>query len=478
MTDLRELAAEFELELFGESKEILGVAQSSEQAKPGYLFAALPGAKHHGLNFAKQAIDNGAVAILTDKTNLEQAKSFDVPVLVANEPISVLGGICKRIYDISNLKLFAVTGTNGKTSTVTYLAWLIEKLGTSCGYSASTMRKVGDEKIAANLTTPQVAEMYELLHQMKLAGNKAAVIEVSAQALVRHRIDGLRFAVSGFSNLSRDHLDDFSSMEEYLAAKKLLFTKHSDFSVINIEDSYGTSMKAGLRDSISIGAEGTDWKIQITKGFPAQLELQLRSQKIQCKVPAGSVMAKNLALAIAMAASAGFDVEEIQRAVEQVDVVVPGRLQRVSERTPAVYVDYAHTPAGVEAAVGQLRDQYSDLIVVLGASGNRDQGKRAGMAHAASAADLLVITDQHPRDEDPALIRKALVEAALSKLPKERVLEVADPAEAIARALQQATEKSAVLWCGPGHLSYREITGEKVPFNAIEIARNLVEAKR
>ena len=478
MTSLSLLADEVGLELHGHDLFVTGVAQSSDLVKPGYLFAALSGAKHHGLDFANQAIQQGAVALLVDKSDLERALEFGLPVLVADHALSILGKVCSQVYDLSGLKLFAVTGTNGKTSTVTYLAWLINKLGTSCGFSASTMRRVGQEHISSSLTTPQVAEMYDLLSQMKQAGNKSVVVEVSAQALIRHRIDGLRFAVAGFTNLSRDHLDDFESMEHYLAAKKLLFTEHADFSVINIEDSFGASLRKDLSDAIGIGSDRGEWHYKISRGIPAELEISIRGHSISCLVPAGAIMAKNLALAIAMAAAAGFQIDAIQEAIKSVDVEVPGRLQRVSNHAPAVYVDYAHTPAGVEAAAGELRDHYKELVVVLGASGNRDQGKRAAMAHAACVADLLIITDQHPRDEDPAEIRKTLVTAALSKLPANQVEEIANPQAAIERAIGAVSNEGAVLWCGPGHLTYREVAGKKVAFNAVEIARSLVEAQK
>ena len=151
---------------------------------------------------------------------------------------------------------------------------------------------------------------------------------------------------------------------------------------------------------------------------------------------------------------------------------------RVQYRNGFWCLDYAHTPAGVEAAAGELRDHYKELVVVLGASGNRDQGKRAAMAHAACVSDLLIITDQHPRDEDPAEIRKTLVTAALSKLPANQVEEIANPQAAIERAIGAVSNEGAVLWCGPGHLTYREVAGKKVAFNAVEIARSLVEAQK
>jgi UDP-N-acetylmuramoyl-L-alanyl-D-glutamate--2,6-diaminopimelate ligase len=155
---------------------------------------------------------------------------------------------------------------------------------------------------------------------------------------------------------------------------------------------------------------------------------------------------------------------------------VPGRLELISALKPHVYVDYAHTPAGVASAVAEIKQRYPKLTLVLGASGNRDQGKRADMGLAGADADLLIITDQHPRDEDPASIRHALLTAAATKLEAGRILEIPDPAQAIKRAISETDADSAVLWCGPGHLTYREIRGVKVPFDARAIAREAVQS--
>jgi UDP-N-acetylmuramoyl-L-alanyl-D-glutamate--2,6-diaminopimelate ligase len=187
-------------------------------------------------------------------------------------------------------------------------------------------------------------------------------------------------------------------------------------------------------------------------------------------------MAKNLVLALVMLLEAEFEPQALAEAAKLADLHVPGRLELVSQLRPHVYVDYAHTPAGVAGAVGEIRKRYPTLTVVLGASGNRDQGKRTEMGLAATSADLLIITDQHPRDEDPASIRHALVSAASTKLEAGRILEIPDPATAIKRAISETPADGAVLWCGPGHLTYREIRGEKVPFDARAIARAAVQS--
>jgi UDP-N-acetylmuramoyl-L-alanyl-D-glutamate--2,6-diaminopimelate ligase len=286
---------------------------------------------------------------------------------------------------------------------------------------------------------------------------------------VRNRVDGLRFEVAGFSNLSRDHLDDFGTMENYLAAKAKLFdSSFSDKAVINVEDEYGLQ----LYNSVSIP------KVGIGEGLDYQAGYEDGTLRISGKVdlsvpfPKGFLMSKNLALALVMLLEYGIDKGLLKEAATEIDLQIPGRLERVSDKTPAVYVDYAHTPAGVAAAVSELKSKYQHLVVVLGASGNRDKGKREEMALACAGAQAMVITDQHPRDEDPAEIRSTLLKSA--KTLKVEVVEEPNPANAIATAISLAGD-GAVLWCGPGQLKYREIKGEKVPFDAIAVAREAVE---
>lgn len=476
LTKFSKLAEIFGFSIIGDSAvELSGVAQSANQVRPGDLFVALSGAKHHGIDFLQQAISNGAVALLTDQAGLEKIEAASLPYAVVSEPRVVLGRICAEVFDISGLRLFAVTGTNGKTSTATFLSWLLNSVGISCGLSASTGRIIGSKSWPATLTTPEVSELFRLLADMKIAGNQAAAVEVSAQAIERHRIDGLKFEVSGFTNLSRDHLDDFGSMENYLATKQRLFSEFSLSSVINIEDQYGEQLANALPDALTLGESNADVRFQVSPGRPARLQISTDSNQTVCKVAAGPLMARNFALAFAIALKAGVDFSALAKVSEKVTTVIPGRLQRVSSSQPAVYVDYAHTPAGVKSAVSELLQTNENLTVVLGASGNRDQGKRSGMAEATAGASQLVITDQHPRDEDPALIRAALIESANKVLSPNQIHEIPDPEQAIAWAISHTPRDGAVLWCGPGHLDYREVSGQKLPFNAIEIARRLVE---
>ena len=464
------LAQKFNLSRNGADVEISSVAMASQLCKPGSLFIATKGLKTHGLDFLEQAIANGAVAVLSDRE-----MDASIPFLVHPDPRSIAGAVSDLVYGTSSsdMTLFGVTGTNGKTSTTNYLYQILSGMGLSAGMSASTNRIVGNTELPATLTSPEVTELHDLLSQMRGAGAQHAAIEVSAQAMIRNRIDAVKFTVVGFSNLSRDHLDDFSDMESYLRAKAELFTsEYAQQGVVLVEDDWARK----LYEACSIPVVGIGEGLEYRYRYENQ-ELSITGKhELNVHFPQGALMAKNLVLALVMLLEAGFRPDQLAAAVSNTGLHVPGRLELVSDRTPHVYVDYAHTPAGVASAVAEIKQRYPKLTLVLGASGNRDQGKRAEMGLAGADADLLIITDQHPRDEDPASIRHALLTAAATKLAAGRILEIPDPAQAIKRAISETDADSAVLWCGPGHLTYREIRGVKVPFDARAIAREAVQS--
>ncbi|MFM1778876.1 MAG: hypothetical protein RIS51_21 [Actinomycetota bacterium] len=463
------IAEKFDLSRSGSDVEISSVALASHLCRPGSLFIATKGLKHHGLDFLAQAISNGAVAVLSDR------EVEGIACLVHPDPKSIAGELSDLIYGTSDsgMKLYGVTGTNGKTSTTNYLHQLLLGLGIPAGMSASTSRIVGTQELPAALTSPEVTELHDLLAQIRNAGAFHAAIEVSAQALIRHRVDAVLFEVVGFSNLSRDHLDDFSTMDQYLSAKAELFTKkYAKKGVVLVEDEYAKK----LLDIAEIPVVGIGPGLQYNYSYQGQ---QLRisgKHELSTHFSQGGLMAKNLVLALVMLLEAGFSPGDLESAASASELYVPGRLELISEAKPHVYVDYAHTPAGVASAVMEIKKRYPKLTLVLGASGNRDQGKRAEMGLAGSNADLLVITDQHPRDEDPAIIRHALLAGAATNMDAGRILEIPDPAQAIKAAVLETAEDSAVLWCGPGHLTYREIAGQKVPFDARALAKEAVES--
>lgn len=464
MSSLASLAKEFGCQHLGGDVSPSSVAMSSSFCEEGSLFIAVQGEKNHGLDFLADAKNRGAVALLTDRPG-----EYDLPALIHSNPRAIAGLVSKQVYSTPSKGLLAVTGTNGKTSTAFYLHRLLNACAVPAGLISSASQIVGDKISTSELTTPEAPRVHHLLDQMRQHRQSHAAIEVSAQALVRNRVDGLRFEISGFSNLSRDHLDDFGTMEKYLAAKAQLFDgSYTDKAVINVEDHYGLQ----LYNSISIAkvgiGEGLEYQSRYSNGtltISGKTDLSIPFSK-------GLLMSRNFALALVMLVELGIEKDLIEKAASEIDLQIPGRLERVSEKKPAVYVDYAHTPAGVAAAVSELKSNYQRLVVVLGASGNRDQGKRPEMAMACAGASAIVITDQHPRDEDPAQIRKTLVESA--KELKVEVFEEANPANAIQKAILLAGD-DAVLWCGPGQLKYREIKGQKIPFDAIAVAREAVE---
>lgn len=465
MSNLGALAKEFDCKLLGDAAvKPSSIALSSNYCEKGSLFVAVPGANRHGLDFLADAISAGAIAVLTDKVG-----EYPVPALIHPRPRQIAGLVSKEIFATPSTGLLAVTGTNGKTSTVFYLQRLMVAAGLPTGLISSAAQIVGNSQTGSELTTPEAPRLHQLLSQMRSNSQEHAAVEVSAQALIRNRVDGLKFDIAGFTNLSRDHLDDFGSMENYLSAKARLFT--SEFSkqaVIHVEDEFGQKLFHEVAiPKVGIGS-GLDYQISYAGDaltISGKLHLKLHFQQ-------GPLMAKNFGLAAVMLLEYGLAPAELARAANLIDQQIPGRLQRVSNRMPAVYVDYAHTPDGVSAAVGEILARHGQLVVVLGASGNRDQGKRSEMALACEGAKAIIITDQHPRDEDPRTIRQALITAA-GQLGVE-VVEVPDPAQAIAEAISIA-DGAAVLWCGPGQLKYREIAGKKIEFDAIATARAAVE---
>ena len=470
---LSELLASANVQLGAELDSLVGsIVQNSELATPGSIFAALPGSTSSGLNYAERAIERGAQAVLVDDSLADAAKVAElraanpsVPVVVVADLRSKLGVLAAKIYRTaeSGLRLFGVTGTNGKTSTATYLQRLLEAMGVSAGLSASTERIAGSRRLSANLTTPEVCELHQLLFEMSGLGDTAAAIEVSAQALVRNRVDGIIFEVVGFTNLSRDHLDDFDSMDDYLAAKLRLFEPdRARRGVVFAGDDFALEVvqSAGI-EIVTVGPEA-DWDYSFESGL---LTLRHGSTALSVDWSGSELMARNLALALVMLVTAGFSAPALARVASEIETTVAGRLELIAADGPTCFVDYAHTPDAIAQALASLSN-FSWVTIVFGASGNRDAGKRPAMARAAARANLVVITDQHPRDENPAEIRATLLAAAVAVAGEERVVEVADPELAVRRAIASTPKDGAIIWCGPGNLNYREVAGTKVGFDA------------
>jgi len=492
---LAELVSAFGLEYRGslDNVEITGVTLSTADLHPGDLYIGMPGAHSHGASYAEKAKEGGAVAVLTDAAGAELAASAGLPILVVDSPREALGEISAWVYRTNEEPplLFATTGTNGKTSTSYLLEGILKQLGLVTGLSSTAERHIGDLTVVSRLTTPEASEMHALLARMRESEVRAVVVEVSAQALSRNRVDGLLFDVVAFTNLSHDHLDDYADMEEYFQAKLPLFQPdRGKRGVVSLDSPYGQRVVDESRIPLTTisstpGVVG-EWNVEITAEEAAFTAFTLtgpEGRALSSRVPLiGRHMAANGALAIVMLVEAGFELEAIGQAIEPsddnpeggIDAYLPGRTERVSGDTgPSVFVDFGHSPDAFLNTLEAVRTfTTGKVIMVFGADGDRDATKRHEMARVASeGSDILVITDHHPRFENAASIRATLVEGAALAEHQAELHEVSPPEKAIRVAVALAREGDSILWAGPGHQDYRDIEGVRTPYSAREEAR-------
>jgi UDP-N-acetylmuramoyl-L-alanyl-D-glutamate--2,6-diaminopimelate ligase len=488
------LVEEFDLEYRGsiDGVEISGVTLSTSDLHPGDLFVGIPGAKLHGATLAAEAAAGGAVAIVTDAVGAEHAAASGLPILLVESPREALGEIAAWVYRTHEnpLLLLGTTGTNGKTSTSYLLEAVMRQLGLVTGLSSTAERHIAGLTIVSRLTTPEASEMHALLARMRESGVRAVAVEVSAQALTRHRVDGLVFDVASFTNLSHDHLDDYADMEEYFQAKLELFQPDlAKRGVVSLDTAYGARVVAESRIPVttiatvghSAEVDEAEWVVEVLDETAAYTEFRLtgpEGRSLVTREPLiGWHMAANAALGIVMLVEAGFELEAIGAALDAdggIQAYLPGRTERVSgDQGPSVYVDFGHSPDAFENTLAAVR-QFTPgrTIMVFGADGDRDASKRHDMGRvAAEGSDILVITDHHPRFEDPASIRKTLLEGAALAEHQPEIYEVSPPEAAIKKAVSLAREGDSILWAGPGHQDYRDIEGVRTPYSARELAR-------
>ena len=497
--ELNELAERFAVRRIGPSAggRVTGITLATADLRPGEIFVAVPGSVRHGADFAPQAADLGAVAIVTDETGAERAAQTGLPVIVVDDPRARLGALSAWVYgtDTDMPTLLGITGTNGKTSVSHLVEGMLAALGVVTGLSSTAERHIAGQVVTSRLTTPEASEMHALLAVMRERGVEAAMVEVSAQALTRHRVDGLVFDVAGFTNLTHDHLDDYGDMATYLAAKLSLFTpERARRAVVCVDAAPGREVAArsgvpvttvltpALADDADVDA---DWVVDIIDERPDGTRFRLHhrdGRSLTTTVPViGGHMASNAGLAIVMLLEVGIDQDRLFALLEsaRMPATLPGRIQRVSgERGPAVYIDFAHSPDAFEKTLQAVRHVTAGkLVMVTAANGDRDKTKRAEMGRTAvQGSDILVITDQHPRSEDPALIRAAVIAGAREARPDAEIHECTPPEQAIALAISLTREGDAIVWAGPGHQRYREIDGVKVPFDAPAVAVSALRA--
>ncbi|MDO8394762.1 MAG: UDP-N-acetylmuramoyl-L-alanyl-D-glutamate--2,6-diaminopimelate ligase [Dietzia sp.] len=468
--------------------ELTGATIRAQDALPGTLFAALPGTRIHGASFCATAVEAGASAVLTDAEGLElMGPAADrVPVLVHPRPRSVLGEVAAAIVGdpSAELDVVGITGTSGKTTTSYMVEAALEGCGLVAGIIGTTGSRVGGRHLPSSLTTPEAPEFQALLGAMRSEGARAVAAEVSSHALRLGRVDGTRFAVGAFLNLSQDHLDFHPSMEDYFKAKARLFDADADTgsavrpaerAVIVIDDDWGRRLLASRPDAVTVSADprgSADWTAgeALTTDGDRQAFAAWGPHGVTVEVDLpllGRFNVANALVALAIVDSLGLDVRAAAAGLR--NVRVPGRLEPVVRGQDfRVLVDYAHKPAAVAAVLRSVRAQTRGRVaVVLGAGGDRDPGKRPLMgAAAAEVADLVVVTDDNPRSEDPAAIREAVRAGAESAAPDgTRIEEIGDRGAAIAAAIDWARAGDAVVIAGKGHETGQEIDGAVFPFD-------------
>ncbi|WP_171046818.1 UDP-N-acetylmuramoyl-L-alanyl-D-glutamate--2,6-diaminopimelate ligase [Pseudarthrobacter sp. NamE5] len=462
---------------------VRGISLNSRTVESGDLYVALSGASRHGADFAAQAIQAGAAAVLTDEAGarlLALSSDTAVPVLVVDAPRNVVGPLSAMIYRSRHdgtPQLFGVTGTNGKTTTTYFITSLLRSLGTRTGLIGTIEILAGGEPIPSVLTTPESTEVHGLLALMRENGLGAAAMEVSSHAISYQRVDGLQFDVAGFTNLTQDHLDLHHTMEEYFATKAELFTpERARKAVVMVDDEWGRrlagSSKVPVTTLSASGENQADWTVTATAPRGLGTEFTLTGPggtvlQVHTGLP-GSFNVANAALAAVMVLAGGVDAATLQAALNAGDpftVAVPGRMQLVSDR-PAAVVDFAHNTDALARALEAVRspETGSRLIVVFGATGQRDQGKRPAMgAIAARLADTVIITDDDPHDEDAAAIRADVLAGAREAQSRESlpctVLEVFPRDRAIQHAVELARPQDTVLVAGRGHEVWQEVKG-------------------
>ena len=462
------------------SLTVTGVTLDSRRVTEGDLYAALPGSRAHGADHWAQARAAGAAAVLTDRDGLARIGA-GVPVVVVPQPRQVLGGVAAEVYGrpAERLTMIGVTGTQGKTTTTRLLEGGLAGAGTPAAVIGTVGTRILGSDVTSALTTPEAPDLHRLLRRMLDAGVEACAMEVSSHALVMGRVDGIVFDVVVFLNLGRDHLDFHADMDDYFRAKASLFTpQRARRGLVNVHDEWGRRL-AGTSgvpvETMSANGSPADWAAwdidRTAAGSTFRIAAPDGSQLAAgCPIPGGFNVANTLA-AVAAAATVGYDARAVARAVAE-GPGVPGRLERIDEGQDfEVVVDYAHKPDAIAAVLSTLRPvTRGRLIVVLGAGGDRDAGKRPLMGEmAARDADLLLVTDDNPRSEDPAAIRRAIVDGTGAGAAT--VLEIGDRRTAIAEAIRRAGPGDVVLVAGKGHETGQEVAGEVLPFDDRQVAR-------
>ncbi|HEY9471549.1 MAG TPA: UDP-N-acetylmuramoyl-L-alanyl-D-glutamate--2,6-diaminopimelate ligase [Propionibacteriaceae bacterium] len=467
---------------------VSGITMDSRLVRPGDLYVALSGAHHHGAEFARQAAEAGAVAVLTDSAGGQIAQGLPLPVVVVDRPRQAMASVAATIYGrpADALTMCAVTGTNGKTTTTFLLEAALRADGVNTGLVGTVGFRLNGEPldcVPTTVTTPESTDLQALLAFLLEEGAETVVMEVSSHALVLGRTEAITFDVAAFTNLGRDHLDFHVNVESYFEAKASLFsperTKHA---VINVDDPRGRELvqRIGRRSGIGLSTVSLDgdaacralgYQVQPDGRTAVRADVRGRILDFSLNLP-GEFNIRNALTALAMVDAIEGDLDRAAIGLGQAEVA--GRMQRVElgEGAPLVYVDFAHTPQAIAAALQALGSPRRSRrrIVVLGCGGDRDPQKREPMGEsAAHNADVVIATDDNPRSEDPRAIRSQLINGARGAVRgadlQTEVIDGGDRRSAIHLALQLARPGDVVAILGKGHELGQEVAGTVLPFS-------------
>ena len=467
--------------------DIVGIALSSDGVEPGFAFAALPGHHRHGAEFIDEACRRGAVAVITDgqgQSIIARSAHSDVPIIVHDQPRPLVAHIAAILagFPTRSPTMVGVTGTNGKSSVCALLAAALDAGDVSCGVVGtlgSTLN--GDQLASGPRTTPEAPDIQAMARSMVDRGAEAIVMEVSSIALSEHRVDGVVFDVAVFTGLSHDHLDYHATMEAYFAAKAELFTKErSRRGVVLIDDEWGERLareSAIPLETVSATGRAANWNMTAVDGGWVLTD-GVDACDVRTPVGADFVVA-NAAVAIVAAFRVGVPLDVAADATETARI--PGRMELVGRENGIDYiVDYAHTPDAIEQVVSAAARERAArgqgrVVVVIGAGGDRDPQKRLDMGTAASRADVVIVTDDNPRSENPADIRRQILEGVQGGC---EIHECDSRRDAIGLAVATARPGDVVLVLGKGHEATQEWSDGVIAFDDRQVLASFIHDRR
>jgi len=479
MRRLRELIPDAAAPTDVAMREVTGITADSRAVKPGFVFFAMPGARADGLSFAQAAIDAGALAVVAERAPAQALQG--APLLQVADARAALSNAAARFHPAQPITTVAVTGTSGKTSVAAFVRQIWAQLGLRAAALGTTGVITPDGETYGSLTTPDPVTLHQTLDQLAHDGVTHLAMEASSHGLDQRRLDGVRLSAGAFTNLSRDHLDYHPDLDSYLSAKLRLFEallKPDQPAVIDADSDVaervtGACKARGLR-VLTTGVKGDLLKLVSAQPRPASTMLRVACDGAahDIELPlAGAFMASNALVAAGLCIATGSPTDAVLEALAHLKGA-PGRLEKIGQRDGApVFVDYAHKPDALEKVLGALRPLATGrLIVVFGCGGDRDAGKRPIMGEiAARLADVVIVTDDNPRSENPVVIRAAILAAARG------ALDIPDRGEAIAAAVRMARAGDVLVVAGKGHETGQIVGDQILPFSDHQAVRAALE---